>query len=96
MKKLNFLLLLVIGLMAGTQSFAQLSVNKGSKFLNLGIGVGGYGGIVYGGGGVSDSYGTTYVPFHLGGRYFFTESLGGFAELGSSLATIKIGLTLKL
>lgn len=172
MKKFNFLLLLVIGLLAGTQSFAQLAVDKGTKFINLGIGIGGYGyfngsglglnasadfgvaknitvgGVVgyrgYGSGvssfdigargsyhfnellnlatdkadlyagvgisyyrlsygntylrsvGISDSYGTTYVPIHIGGRYFFTENLGGFAELGSSLATIKIGVTLKL
>ena len=171
MKKLNLLLLLVIGLLAGTQSFAQLAVDKGTKFINLGIGVGGYGyfngsglglnaaadfgvaknitvGAVagyrsYGSGitsfdigargsyhfnellnlstdkadlyagvglsyfsfsygdtyirslGIDNTYSTVYVPIHIGGRYFFTESLGGFAELGSSLATLKIGLTLK-
>ena len=171
MKKFNFLLLLVIGLLAGTQSFAQLAVDKGTKFVNLGIGVGGYGyfngsGIglnaaadfgvaknitvggvagyrTYGSGvnsfdigargsyhfnellnlatdkadlyaglgisyyslsygdtylraiGVDDTYSQVYVPIHLGGRYFFTESLGGFAELGSSLATLKVGVTFK-
>lgn len=171
MKKFNFLLLLVIGLLAGTQSFAQLAIDKGTKFVNLGIGIGGYGyfngsglglnaaadfgvaknitvgGVIgyrgYGDGvnsfdigargsyhfnellklatdkadlyagvgisyyslsygdaylravGIDDTYSTVYVPIHVGGRYFFTESLGGFAELGSSLATIKIGLTLK-
>lgn len=171
MKKFNFLFLLVIGLLAGTQSFAQLAVDKGTKFVNLGIGVGGYGyfngsglglnaaadfgvaknitvgGVVgyrtYGSGvnsfdigargsyhfnellnlttdkvdlyagigisyyalsygntylraaGIDNTYSTVYVPIHIGGRYFFTESLGGFAELGSSLATLKIGLTLK-
>ncbi len=171
MKKFNFSILLVLGLLAGTQSFAQLAINKGTKFVNLGIGVGGYGyfngsglglnagvdigvyenitaGAVigyrgYGNGvssfdlgvrgsyhfnellnlttdkadlyagigisyyrlsygdtylrsiGIADSYNTTYVPFHVGGRYFFSDNLGGFAELGSSLATLKLGVTLK-
>ncbi|ADB41285.1 hypothetical protein [Spirosoma linguale] len=172
MKKINFSILLILGLLAGTQSFAQLAVDKGTKFLNLGIGVGGYGyfngsglglnagldvGIIknitvggiagfrgYGDGvssfdigargsyhfnellnlstdkadlyagigisyyrlsygdtyirsiGLSDSYSTVYTPIHIGGRYFFSDKLGGFAELGSSLATLKLGLTLKL
>ena len=173
MKKFNFsTLLLFFVLMAGTQSFAQMAVDKGTKFVNLGIGVGGYsyfngsglglnaaldvgvaknitvGGVLgyrgYGSGvtsfdigargsyhfneilnlstnkadlyagvgisyyrlsygdtylrslGIADSYGTTYIPIHIGGRYFFSEKLGGFAEFGSSLATLKLGLTLKL
>jgi hypothetical protein len=172
MKKIHFTLLLVLGLFASTQSFAQLAVDKGTKFINLGIGVGGYGyfngsglglnaaadfgvapnitvgGVIgyrgYGSGvtsfdigargsyhfnqllnlttdkadlyagiglsyyrlsygdtylrsiGISDSYSTVYVPIHVGGRYFFTETLGGFAELGSSLATLKLGITFKL
>lgn len=170
-----FSILFVLALLAGNQSFAQLAVDKGTKFLNAGIGVGGYGyfdgsglglnasfdagvyknitvGVVggyrgYGSGvssfdlgvrgsyhfnellklptnkvdlyaglgisyyrlgygnsyysglgitGVSDSYSTTYVPFHLGGRYFFSDKIGAFAELGSSLATLKIGVTFKL
>lgn len=44
MKKFNFPLLLVIGLLAGTQSFAQYA--KGDKLLNAGIGLSSY----YGGG----------------------------------------------
>lgn len=170
MKKFNFLFLLVIGLMVSTQSFAQLAVDKGTKFINLGIGVGGYGYYTGGGGiglnaaadfgvaknitvgpvlgyrsygsvgtykynsfdvgargsyhfnellnlgtdkadlyaglglsyfsfsygGFLDNYGAVYVPIHVGGRYFFSESLGGFAELGSSLATLKLGVTFKL
>ncbi|MGF7216648.1 hypothetical protein GGR92_002815 [Spirosoma lacussanchae] len=172
MKKFNLLMLLVIGLLAGTQSYAQMAIDKGTKFVNLGIGVGGYGyfngsgiglnagldvGIMknitvggvlgyrsYGSGvnsfdigargsyhfnellslstdkadlyaglglsfyrlsygdtylrsvGIDPTYTTVYVPIHIGGRYFFTESLGGFAELGSSLATLKLGVTLKL
>ena len=52
MKKIHFTLLLVLGLLAGTKSFAQMSIDKGTKFINLGIGVGGYssaGGIAFGG-----------------------------------------------
>ncbi|GAB3539890.1 hypothetical protein [Spirosoma fluminis] len=170
MKKFHFSFLLVLGLLAGTQSFAQLAVDKGTKFINLGIGVGGYGyytgssGIaftaaadfgvtknitvgavagyrsygsvgtykynsfdigargsyhfnellnlstdkadLYAGlglsyfsfsyGGYLDNYGAVYVPIHLGGRYFFSDNVGGFAELGSSLSTLKIGVTFKL
>ncbi|QHV99036.1 hypothetical protein [Spirosoma endbachense] len=169
MKKIHFSILLVIALLAGTQSFAQMAIDKGTKFINLGIGVGGYGyysggggiglnaaadfgvapNITVGGvigyrsygsvgsynynsfdigargsyhfnellslstdkadlyagiglsyfsfsyGGFTDTYGTVYVPIHIGGRYFFSEKLGAFAELGSSLATLKLGLTLK-
>ena len=173
MKKLNFLLLLVIGLTAGTQSFAQLAIDKGTKLINLGIGVGGYssaGGIAFGGSadfgvapnitvgaqlayrsfnfgysGFNDkinylyfaargsyhfnellnlstdkadlyagiglgyqnvsysnsiyngtSFGSgIYVPIHLGGRYFFSEKIGGFAELGTGVAPLMLGITFK-
>ncbi len=171
MKKINFLLLLVIGLLAGTQSFAQLAVDKGTKFLNLGIGVGGYGGIVYGGtgsvafggsfeagvapnitvGGIASfrsyndlgsyysvgargsyhfnellklttdkadlyagagliysgfsyngvysgfraSYGGIDLGLHVGGRYFFSNNIGGFAEVGVGVAPLQLGVTFK-
>lgn len=184
MKKFNFLLLLVIGLLAGTQSFAQLAVDKGTKFLNVGVGVGGgygYGGLGgYGGynrgillgasfevgvapnitvGGFADyrrisfsgitglnDYGVNYiyigargsyhfnellslptdkadlyagiglgylsanydnayfngynaggifVPIHIGGRYFFSEKIGGFAEIGSGVSLLKLGVTFR-
>lgn len=165
--------MLLFGLLASTQSFAQLAVDKGTKFLNAGIGVGGYGyftgsgiglnasydfgvyknitaGVVagyrtYGSGvnsfdigvrgdyhfnelinlptdkadlyagigisyyrisygdyyaglgqlGYATSYNTVYVPIHIGGRYFFTDNVGGFLELGSSLATLRLGITFK-
>ncbi|AKD57941.1 hypothetical protein [Spirosoma radiotolerans] len=174
MKKIHFSILLVLGLLAGTQSFAQLAVDKGTKFINVGIGVGGYssaGGIAFGaaadfgvapnitvGGQVayrsfnygyagfndkinylyfaargsyhfneilnlstdkadlyagiglgyeSVSYsnsiygGSTFgsgifVPIHLGGRYFFSEKVGGFAELGTGIAPLLLGITFKL
>lgn len=168
MKKI-FSLVFALTLLASSASFAQLAVDKGTKFINLGVGIGGYGyysggsvgfnaaadfGVaknitvgavagyrsygsvstynynsfdigargsyhfnellnlttdkvdLYAGLGVSyfsfsyggfiDSYSTVYVPGHIGGRYFFSEKLGGFAELGSSLATLKVGVTLKL
>ncbi|WP_338874081.1 hypothetical protein WBJ53_00440 [Spirosoma sp. SC4-14] len=169
MKKIHFSILFVIALLASTQSFAQMAIDKGTKFINLGIGVGGYGYYTGGGGiglnaaadfgvtknitvgavagyrsygsvasysyhsfdigargsyhfnellnlgtdkadlyaglglsyfsfsygGYLDNYGTVYVPIHIGGRYFFSENIGGFAELGSSLATLKLGVTFK-
>ena len=50
MKKFFAIVALMTLTLAATQSYAQLAVDKGSKFLNLGIGLGGYGGIGYGGG----------------------------------------------
>ncbi|QKZ11818.1 hypothetical protein [Spirosoma sp. KUDC1026] len=173
MKNLHYKILLFFLLVASTQSFAQMAIDKGTKFVNLGIGVGGYGYYTGGGGiglnagldfgiapnitvgalagyrsygsiaainstyryssfdigargsyhfnellslandkidlyaglgisyfsfsygGFADTYGTVYVPIHVGGRYLFSERLGAFAELNSSLATLKLGLTLK-
>ena len=179
MKKIPFTLLLMLGLLVGTQSFAQFVPDKGTKLLNAGIGVGGYGiGLGYNSGislgvsfevgviknitvggfadyrrlsfsglsgvsgdgisyfyvgargsyhfnellnlstdkadlyagiglgylGVSGSFYSGYVgnagriivPIHLGGRYFFTETVGGFAELGSEVAPLQLGVTFKL
>ncbi len=53
MKKFNVLFLLVAGLLIGTQSFGQFVPDKGTKLLNLGIGLGNYGGIGFGGGGLA-------------------------------------------
>ncbi|WP_080059590.1 hypothetical protein [Spirosoma aerolatum] len=174
MKKIHFSILLVLGLLVGTQSFAQYKIDKGTKLINLGIGVGGYasaGGIAFGGsadfgvapsitvGGqvayrswnygylgyndkinylyfaVRGSYhfnellnlttdkadlyagiglgyesvtysnsiysGTSfgsgiYLPIHLGGRYFFSEKVGAFAELGTGIAPLMLGITFGL
>lgn len=173
MKKIHFTILFVLGLFASTQSFAQYIPDKGSKLLNAGVGLGGYGlGIGYSAGvslgaslefgvtknitvggfvdyrrlsysglsgygvsyfyvgargsyhfnellnlatdkadlyaGISIGYrgisGTYYydavapiiVPIHLGGRYFFSDKVGGFAELASDVAPLKIGVTFKL
>jgi len=169
MKRLTRLLLASC-LLLSTTTFAQLSVDKGSKFLNVGIGLGGWGGIGFGGGGLGfgasfeagvapnitvvaigafrgysgfgsyysigargsyhvnellniandkvDLYGglgliysgwswnESYVGFrnsyggiglggHIGGRYFFNERLGGFAEAGFGVAPLQLGLTAK-
>lgn len=174
MKKIHFSILLVLGLLVGTQSFAQYKIDKGTKLINLGIGVGGYasaGGIAFGGsadfgvapsitvGGqvayrswnygylgyndkinylyfaVRGSYhfnellnlttdkadlyagiglgyesvtysnsiysGTSfgsgiYLPIHLGGRYFFSEKVGAFGELGTGIAPLMLGITFGL
>ncbi|TAE28139.1 MAG: hypothetical protein EAZ91_15170 [Cytophagales bacterium] len=41
MKKLQLVFALALALMAGNTAFAQLAVDKGDKFLNAGIGLGG-------------------------------------------------------
>ena len=171
MKKINTLLLLVAGLLIGTQSFGQFVPDKGTKLLNLGIGVGGYGGIGFAGGGVafggsfevgvipnltvggiasfrsysgfgsfysigargsyhfnqlltlSDekvdlyagagliysgfsykdgylssayNYGGIDLGLHIGGRYFFSDKVGGFLEAGIGTAPLQLGVTFKL
>jgi hypothetical protein len=170
MKKFFPVLLVVFMTSVSTAAFAQLSVDKGTKFANLGLGLGGYGGIGFAGGGVaftgsfelgimpnitvggvasfrsysnfgsyysigprgsyhfneilslstdkadlyagigliysgfsySDSrisslysYGGIGFPIHIGGRYFFSENLGGFAEVGYGLAPLSVGVTFK-
>lgn len=165
MKKLFAIVALFSLSLVATQSFAQLAIDKGTKFVNLGIGVGGsyyysaglgfnaaadfgvapnitvggaagfrsfgdgFGGFdigargsyhfnqllnlttdkadLYAGlgityfaytGAASSLYNSSFigVPIHLGGRYFFNEKVGGFAELGSSISILKLGVTFKL
>lgn len=170
MKNLHYKILLFFLLVASTQSFAQMAIDKGTKFVNLGIGVGGYGGIVYGGGAVAvtgsfeagvapsitvggiasfrsfsgigsyysigargsyhfnellnltedkldlyaglgliysgfsykdsylsnSSYGGVDLGLHIGGRYFFSNNVGGFAEVGYGVAPLQLGVTFKL
>lgn len=166
MKKI-FSLVFVLTLLVSSASFAQLAIDKGTKLINLGIGLGGFGvsglgfnaaadfGVVknvtvgaqigyrsanvisgfnvnyldlgvrgsyhfnelisapdnvdlyagltvtyvnvstsYSGYGGSSS--GVYLPFHLGGRYFFSDKLGAFAELGSAVQTLRAGVTIKL
>lgn len=170
MKKIQFTFLLAVALLAGTQSFAQFVPDKGTKLLNAGIGLGGYGGIGFAGGGLAfgasfevgvipnltvgaigsfrsysgfgsyysiggrgsyhfnqllniadekidlyaglglvysgfsykDSfvssaynYGGVGLGLHLGGRYFFAENIGAFAETGVGFAPLQLGVTFK-
>lgn len=36
-----------------------------------------------------------FYNMHIGGRYYFANSLAGFAELGYGVSVLKVGLTLK-
>ncbi|WP_114779210.1 hypothetical protein [Botryobacter ruber] len=36
-----------------------------------------------------------FVGFHAGTRYFFTEKIGGFAEVGYGVSALKLGVTAK-
>ncbi|WP_375447283.1 hypothetical protein [uncultured Fibrella sp.] len=165
MKKFFAIVALFSLSLVATKSFAQMDIDKGTKFVNLGIGVGGGGfyygsalsfnaaadfgvaknitvggaagfrsfgdgyggfdigprasyhfndllstpenvdlyaglGITYFGytGGASSFYDASFisVPIHLGGRYMFAEKTGVFAELGSSISVLKLGITFKL
>ncbi|HEX2534016.1 MAG TPA: hypothetical protein VHK69_09795 [Chitinophagaceae bacterium] len=35
------------------------------------------------------------IALHAGGRYFFTEKIGGFAEVGYGISPLQLGLTVK-
>lgn len=165
MKKLHYIFLLMTLSLVSTHSFGQMPIDKGTTFVNAGIGVGGgyyysagvglnaaadfgvyknitvgpaigyrsfgdgYGGFdigargsyhfneliklpndkvdLYAGLGVayfkytgpySSFYNSSFVavPIHIGGRYFFSDNVGGFAELGSSISVLKLGVTFKL
>lgn len=169
MKKIFAIVALFSMSLLATQSFAQLAVDKGTKFVNLGIGFGGfgYGGIgfnaaadfgvfknitvgpqvgyrsatdaaftgfrvnyldigvrgayhfnelinlpeaadLYAGlvlsyvnvstsfSGYGGSASGLYVPIVIGGRYFFSEKVGAFAELGTAVSTLRAGVTFKL
>ncbi|MBF9142353.1 outer membrane beta-barrel protein [Hymenobacter properus] len=65
--------------------------------LGLGVrraGVSYSGGSIYGS--LGSASGTEFIPgFFVGGRYFFTESIGAFAELGYDQTYLKVGLAAK-
>ena len=42
------------------------------------------------------SGGTVGVALHAGGRYMFTENIGGFAEVGYGISPLQLGLTVKI
>lgn len=171
MKKLTYVLMLVGAVLLSNQTYAQMPVDKGTKFLNAGVGLGGYGGWGYLGTGsialgaslelgvaknitagvagtfrtfsnVGSSYvigargsyhfneilninddkvdlyaglglgysgfswkssyagivgsnGSVVMLAHLGGRYFFANNLGAFAEVGYGVAPLQVGVTFK-
>lgn len=37
-----------------------------------------------------------YPAFHAGGRYYFADNIGGFAELGNNWGWLNVGLVIKL
>lgn len=39
---------------------------------------------------------TAYLGFHAGARYYFTDNLAGWAELGNSFGWLKLGVSLKI
>ncbi len=65
---------------------------------------------VYGGAGIGyqtfssgDNFASGYTGYsnrvflnlHVGGRYYFSNSVGGYAEVGYGVSALKVGLTLK-
>jgi len=41
------------------------------------------------------SYSDFIVPFFIGGRYYFTDNIGAFAELGHGIAYLQLGVSIK-
>ena len=41
------------------------------------------------------SYSNFILPFFIGGRYYFTDKIGAFAELGYGIAYLQLGVSLK-
>lgn len=47
-------------------------------------------------GSYNNAYGSrVFLNAHVGGRYYFKPNLGGFAELGYGVSTLKLGIALK-
>lgn len=46
--------------------------------------------------GFGASSGGMVVGFHLGGRYYFSDNIGGYAEIGNNWAWLNAGLVFKL
>jgi len=45
--------------------------------------------------GYGHSYNDLILPFYLGGRYYFTDKIGAFAELGYGIAYLQLGVSFK-
>ena len=41
------------------------------------------------------SYNDFILPFYIGGRYYFTDNIGAFAELGYGIAYLQLGVSFK-
>jgi len=47
--------------------------------------------------GYTSPYGSgLFLGVHVGGRYMFSEKIGGFAEVGYGVAALRLGATIKL
>jgi hypothetical protein len=44
----------------------------------------------------NSSGGSAGIAFHVGGRYMFTDNIGGFAEVGYGISPLLLGLTIKI
>ena len=45
--------------------------------------------------GYNGTYTDFIVPFYIGGRYYFTENIAAFAELGYGIAVLQLGVSFK-
>ena len=43
----------------------------------------------------SNSYTDLIIPLFIGARYYFTDNIGGFAELGPGIAWLQLGVAFK-
>lgn len=69
-----------VGLMAGYNA-ASVTVTKPAGWAGPDIAAASAGGVIFGG--------------HIGARYYFTEKIGAFAELGYGIALLNVGVTAK-
>ncbi|MCY7351246.1 MAG: hypothetical protein LH606_11355 [Cytophagaceae bacterium] len=82
----------------GSYHFAELlniGNNKLDPYAGLGLGYRVYGDN-FSGTGYNRAYGSgIFFMGHVGARYFFSDNVGGYAELGAGFATLQLGITLK-
>ncbi len=84
----------------GSYHFSELFEIRDEKVdiyggLSLGVLVSSYSGEGFAG--YSDPYsGGVRVGLHIGARYFFTEKVAGYGELGYGVAPLALGVTFKL
>ena len=74
----------------GSYHFGELLNIQDKKFdpyAGLGLGY-----VTYGSFNVSSG---VFLQAHVGARYFFSDNIGGFAEIGAGSSTIKLGVAFK-